>query len=55
MNGHHCKREDLAVLEYENIAPDFKTRIMWPVYLHYDNGRWNTSTNGWREWDWQGK
>lgn len=52
INGHHCRREDLAVLEYENIAPDFRTRIMWPVYLKYDGGAWNTTTNGWREWDW---
>ena len=27
---------------------------MWPVYLSYDGGAWNTSTNGWREWNWQG-
>lgn len=52
INGHICFRQDLAVLEYENIAPDFNTRIMWPVYLKYDGGSWNTTTNGWREWDW---
>lgn len=28
---------------------------MWPVYLNYDEGTWNTSTNGWREWEWQGR
>lgn len=52
INGHHCLRTDLAVLEYESIAPDFKTRIMWPVYLQFDGGAWNSTTNGWREWEW---
>ena len=50
MNGHICERNDFGVLEYESIAPDFNTRIMWPVYLKYHGGRWNTSTNGWMEW-----
>ena len=50
MNGHYCEREDFGVLEYESIAPDFNTRIMWPVYLQYEGGLWNTTTNGWREW-----
>jgi hypothetical protein len=54
INGHHCLRTDLAVLEYESIAPDFNTRIMWPVYLKFDGGEWNTTTNGWREWEWEG-
>jgi len=47
-------REDFGVMEYESIAPDFNTRIMWPVYLKYDGGRWNSTTNGWREWAWEG-
>lgn len=50
INGHICDREDFGVLEYESIAPDFNTRIMWPVYLNFEGGDWNTSTNGWREW-----
>lgn len=50
INGHICNRQDFHVLEYESIAPDFNTRIMWPVYLSYEGGAWNTSTNGWREW-----
>ena len=35
INGHFCTHEDFGVLEYESIAPDFNTRIMWPVYLTY--------------------
>eukprot|EP00178_Gracilaria_changii_P001733 TRINITY_DN12424_c0_g1_i1.p1 TRINITY_DN12424_c0_g1~~TRINITY_DN12424_c0_g1_i1.p1 ORF type:complete len:205 (-),score=7.55 TRINITY_DN12424_c0_g1_i1:995-1609(-) len=54
MNGHHCVREDFGVMEYESIAPDFNTRIMWPVYLKYEGGTWNSTTNGWREWAWEG-
>ena len=27
---------------------------MWPVNLTYDGGSWTTSTNGWREWEWEG-
>ena len=38
INGHHCTTQDFGVLEYESIAPDFNTRIMWPVYLKYDGG-----------------
>ena len=40
------------MIEYESIAPDFNTRIMWPVYLFYDGGQYTTETNGWREWEW---
>lgn len=42
MNGHHCTRQDLGVLEYESIAPDFNTRIMWPVYLEYDGSNYKS-------------
>lgn len=48
MNGHHCKRGDFATLAYESIAPDFNTRIMWPVNLTHDGGNWTTVTNGYR-------
>ena len=48
INGHICRRNDFGVLEYESIAPDFNRRIMWPVYLKYEGGRWNTSTNGYK-------
>ena len=48
MNGHHCQRTDMGVLQYESIAPDFNTRIMWPVYLHYDGAAYTTETNAWR-------
>jgi hypothetical protein len=48
INGHHCAMEDLAVLEYESIAPDYNLRIMWPVFLFYDGGNWTSKTNGWR-------
>lgn len=50
INGHICERLDFGVLEYESIAPDFNTRIMWPVYLSYEGGSWNTTTNAWKEW-----
>ena len=51
-NGHYCLTDKLAVLQYESIAPDFNLRIMWPVWLKYDTGSWESKTNGWREWDW---
>jgi hypothetical protein len=54
INGHYCTDEDFGVLEYESIAPDFNTRIMWPVYLRFDGGNWTSETNGWREWMWNG-
>ena len=54
MNGHVCKTEKLALLEYESIAPDFNKRIMWPVHLHYEGGVWNSTTNAWKEWQWDG-
>jgi hypothetical protein len=54
INGYICIRDDLAVLEYESIAPDFNTRIMWPVTMNYWGSNWTSTTNGWREWDWQG-
>jgi len=54
LNGHYCVDEDFGVLEYESIAPDFNTRIMWPVYLKFDGGNWTSETNGWREWQWNG-
>ena len=50
INGHRCNRTDIGVLEYESIAPDFNTRIMWPVYLSYDGGEYKTKTNAWKEW-----
>ena len=48
MNGHYCNRQDFHVLEYESIAPDYNTRIMWPVYLNYTGSTYTTETNGWR-------
>jgi hypothetical protein len=54
INGYICSRDDFAVLEYESIAPDFNTRIMWPVTLNYWGGSWTSVTNGYREWDWNG-
>jgi len=41
-------------MEYESIAPDYNKRIMWPVYINYDGGKWRSVTNGWREWEWMG-
>lgn len=54
MNGHYCLRQDLAPLEYESIAPDYNLRSVWPVYLKYDGGLWNSTTNAVREWAWAG-
>ena len=55
MNAHMClEREDFAVLEYESVADDFNTRIMWPVYLTADGSNYTTATNAWREWEWLG-
>lgn len=55
MNAHMCQgREDFAALEYQNVAADFNTRIMWPVYLRFDGSNYTTATNGWRDWEWLG-
>ena len=40
INGHFCTLREFAVLEYESIARDAKTRINWPVGLKYDGGNW---------------
>lgn len=48
MNGHWCEGNEFGVLEYESIARDFNKRIMWPVYLKYDGGKWTSETNGWK-------
>lgn len=48
MNGYYCTRDDFAVLEYESIAPDYNTRIMWPVSMSYEGGNWTSITNGYR-------
>ena len=50
MNAHICRRTDFAVLAYQSIAPDFNTRIMWPMNLTYDGAPYTTVTNAWREW-----
>lgn len=56
MNGYNClNRTDFAALEYQSIAPDYNTRIMWPVNLTYAGSNYTTVTNGWREWEWLGK
>lgn len=55
MNAYTCSRSDFGVLEYQNIAADFNTRIMWPVNLTYDGSNYTTVTNGWRDWEWIGK
>jgi hypothetical protein len=54
MNGYVCHREDFGVMEYESLAADFNTRIMWPVYLRPDGDAWTSETNGWKEWEWMG-
>jgi len=55
MNAYICPgRLDFSVLEYQNIAADAKSRIMWPVSLKADGTNYTTLTNGFREWDWVG-
>ena len=54
INGHICERSDFGVLEYESIAPDKNLRMVWPVYLSYDEGLWRTKTNAYIEWEWEG-
>jgi hypothetical protein len=55
MNAYVCQnRTDFAVLEYESKAPDFQTRIMWPVSITADGYNYTTVTNAWREWEWLG-
>ena len=54
MNGHLCNRSDFVILEYESTAPDYNSRIMWPVSLTANNSNYTTIVNGWREWNWQG-
>jgi hypothetical protein len=54
MNAYMCSRSDFGVLEYQNIAADFQSRIMWPVTLTYEGSNYSTVSNGWREWEWLG-
>ena len=59
MNGSVCMRSDFGTLEYQDVAHDKQTRIMWPVDLKYfkDDGTfsYSTLTNGWKEWEWFGR
>jgi hypothetical protein len=48
MNGHLCQRFDFGVLEYQSIAFDKSSRIMWPVNLTYEGSKYVTTTNGFR-------
>lgn len=58
MQAAVCLRSDLRTLEYQNEGKDRQTRIMWPVYLKYEQAdgtySYESSTNGWREWEWLG-
>ena len=55
MNAYMCSsRSDFGVLEYQSVAADRQTRIMWPVSLTADGYGYTTVTNAWREWDWLG-
>ena len=55
MNAYMCSsRSDFGVLEYQSVAADRQTRIMWPVSLTPDGYGYTTVTNAWREWDWLG-
>jgi hypothetical protein len=48
MNAYFCSRTDFIMLSYESNAPDYNTRIMWPVNLTYDGANYSSIVNGWR-------
>lgn len=55
MNAYMClNRVNFGVLEYQSVAADRQTRIMWPVSLTAEGYSYTTVTNAWREWDWLG-
>lgn len=55
INGHICNRTDIIRLKYSSIAGDFNSRIMWPVNLTYDDTKWTTITNAWKEYQYSGQ
>ena len=49
MNAYMCSnRDDFGILEYQSVAADRQSRIMWPVNLTADSSTYTTITNGWR-------
>lgn len=54
MNSYSCHRSDLAIMEFESVAPDMDRRVVWPVNVSWDPARWTNVINGWREWTWDG-
>lgn len=51
MTAHICTRRDFAVVEYESIAKDYNSRVVWPVDAFYDGGNWTSTTNAFAQWE----
>lgn len=51
IDAHICNRTDIAVLQYESIAKDFNSRVVWPVEIYYDGGNWTSVTNAYSSWE----
>jgi hypothetical protein len=52
-NGYECNGENIAVLNWMSIAPDYKDRLFSPVYLK-KNGQVYNMINTLKEWKWEG-
>jgi hypothetical protein len=52
-NGYECAGENIAVLNWMSIAPDYCDRLFSPVYLKKDGVTYNM-INSLREWSWEG-
>ena len=67
MNGFTCQNENFVVLEYESFAPDYDSRMSWPISIYpisnYEiftntsnssmtyNDSWEIVINGNKEWN----
>ena len=51
LNGSVCARNDLAVLQFESLASDNDTRVVWPVSVSYTTGNWTNFINAYRMWN----
>lgn len=48
--GVECTGADFGLLQYESIATDFNTRVVWPVNLTYWGSNLTTQTSAFREY-----
>ena len=48
-NGHWCNSSFFAVLEYESAYKTESDGVIWPAQLSYDGGKWNSSTNAFKQ------